>query len=285
MAEVPEKAGEPGSVVEQATLDKRWGMMATTAVVGFVLLGATLGFLVLPQFQRANAGLDLWAAICRAAGVTEGSPAYRQVRSNAAAVPVSQVAWSDDVLDTLASTRPQEGAQLAGAVCVSCHGENGVSQTPEIPSLSGQSSAAIYKQLHDYRSGARANPLMSPVAAGLTVDQLASVAVYYGRFARERTGLGGRDLPGEIEIVELAREGDSSRQLPACDGCHVPGAGGPIETPVITGQNQAYLAAQLHAFKGGERQNDVYRRMRAIAGKLSDDEIDQLARYYRGVLF
>ena len=276
MADVPTNPGKR---------DRRWRLMATSAVGGFALLGATLGFLVLPQFQRANAGLDLWTAICRAAGITEGSPAYRQTVSRADAMPVSQVAWSPDVLSTLARTKPQEGAQLAGAVCVSCHGENGVSQTLEIPSLSGQSSAAIYKQLHDYRSGARSNPQMSPVAATLTVDQLASVAVYYGRFARERTGLGGRDLPGEVEIIELAREGDSARALPACDGCHVPGAGGPIETPVITGQNQAYLAAQLRAFKGGERQNDVYRRMRAIAGKLSEEEIDELARYYRGVLF
>lgn len=276
---------EAGSPIEPGALDHRWRLWASGAVGGFVLLGAVLGFLVLPNFQRANAGLDLWAAICRAVGVTEGSPAYRQTVSIATALPVSQVAWSVDVLEVLDSARPQQGAQLAGQVCVSCHGENGVSATPEIPSLAGQSSAAIYKQLHDYRSGARVNPQMTPVAAPLSPQQLASVAVYYGRFARERTGLGGRDLPGEIEIVKLAREGDSSRQLPACDSCHVPGAGGPIETPVITGQNQAYLAAQLRAFRHGERQNDVYRRMRAIAAKLSEDEIDELARYYRGVLF
>jgi cytochrome c553 len=285
MAELPTDPGEPGTQIEPAALDRRWRLMASSAVGGFVLLGAVLGFLVLPQFQRANAGLDLWSAICRAAGVTEGSPAYRQTVSNAQALPVSQVAWSQDVLETLNGARPQQGAQLAGAVCVACHGENGVSTTPEIPSLAGQSSAAIYKQLYDYRTGARANPLMTPVAEQLEPRQLASTAVFYGRFARGRTSLGGRDLPGEVEIVELAREGDSSRQLPACDACHVPGAGGPIETPVITGQNQAYLAAQLRAFKASERHNDVYRRMRAIAGKLSEEEIDQLARYYRGVLF
>ena len=285
MADLPDKPGEPGAPAEPAAVDKRWRLMASTAVGGFVLLGAALGFLVLPQFQRANAGLDLWTAICRAAGITEGSPAYRQSVSDAEAMPVSQVAWSQDVLETLNRARPQQGAALAGQVCVACHGENGVSTTPEIPSLAGQSSAAIYKQLFDYRTGARANPLMTPVAAQLEPRQLASTAVYYGRFARSRTSLGGRDLPGEVEIVRLAREGDSSRQLPACDGCHVPGAGGPIETPVITGQNQAYLAAQLRAFKSGERQNDVYRRMRAIAGKLSEEEIDELARYYRGVLF
>ena len=281
----PIARGEPGAPIAPGALDRRWRLWASAAVGGFVVFGAALGFLVLPNFQRANAGLDLWTAICRAAGVTDGSPAYRQPVSNATAAPVSQVAWDPDVLGVLGGARPQQGAQLAAQVCVSCHGENGVSTLPEIPSLSGQSSAAIYKQLHDYRTGARSNPQMTPVAAQLTVPQLASTAVYYGRFARERTGLGGRDLPGDPAIVRLAREGDSARQLPACDSCHVPGAGGPIETPVITGQNQQYLAAQLHAYKSGTRRNDVYRRMRSIAGKLSDEEIDALARYYRGVLF
>ena len=59
------------------------------------------------------------------------------------------------MLDILANARPERGARLAGAVCSSCHGEDGASATPELPSLAGQSAAAIYKQLHDFRTGAR----------------------------------------------------------------------------------------------------------------------------------
>jgi cytochrome c553 len=280
----PVEPGQPGAAIEPGTLDRRWRLWASVAVGGFVAVGAVLGFLVLPNFQRSNAGLDLWNAICRAVGITEGSPAYRQSVSTATALPVSQVAWDPDVLDILANAHPQQGAQLAAQVCVSCHGENGASVTAEIPSLAGQSSAAIYKQLHDYRSGARVDPQMLPVAAQLTVPQLASVSVYYGRFAEERTGLGGRYQSGDIDIVKLAREGDSARALPACDSCHVTGSGGPIESPVLTGQHHDYLAAQLRLFKTGARQNDVYRRMREIAEQLSDEEIEALATYYQGVL-
>lgn len=274
-----------GDPIEQSALDRRWRLWASAAVGGILVVGAVIGMLVLPNFQRENAALDLWTAICRAVGITEGSPAYRQPITTAQALPVSQVAWDPDVLDILANANPQQGAQIAAQVCVACHGENGVSSVLEYPSLAGQSSAAIYKQLSDYRSGARAHELMTPYAAQLTVPQLASVAVYYGRFARQATGLGGRDLPGDDYIVKLAREGDSARALPACDSCHVPGAGGPIETPVLTGQNLQYLAAQLRAYKTGDRQNDVYRRMRDISEKLTEQEIDGLARYYRGVLF
>ncbi len=274
-----------GDPIEQSALDRRWRLWASAAVGGILVVGAVIGMLVLPNFQRENAALDLWTAICRAVGITEGSPAYRQPITTAQALPVSQVAWDPDVLDILANANPQQGAQIAAQVCVACHGENGVSSVLEYPSLAGQSSAAIYKQLSDYRSGARVHELMTPYAAQLTVPQLASVSVYYGRFAQQATGLGGRDLPGDDYIVKLAREGDSARALPACDSCHVPGAGGPIETPVLTGQNLQYLAAQLRAYKTGDRQNDVYRRMRDISEKLTEQEIDGLARYYRGVLF
>lgn len=283
-ADVPVESGHVGDPIEPGTLDRRWRTWAAAFVIGALALGALVGFLVLPNFQRENAGLDLWTAICRAVGVTEGSPAYRQPISTAKALPVSQVAWNPRVVDYLANASPRRGAQLAGQVCLSCHGEKGVTATPEIPSLVGQSSAAIYKQLHDYRTGARIHPQMTEVARQLATPDLASIAVYYGRFAHEVTGLGERDRPGEEEIVRLAHEGNSARRIPACESCHARGSGGPIETPVLTGQDQAYLAAQLRHYKTGQRRNDVYRRMREIARRLSDQEIDMLATYYQGVL-
>jgi cytochrome c553 len=282
-ADLPEP-GEVGGPIEPGTLDRRWRRWASAAIVAAIGFGAIAGFLVLPAFQRENAGLDWWTAICRAVGIEPGSPAYRQPLTAAVAAPVSQVAWSPDVLQILNNARPERAADLAIQQCGACHGDTGVSVFPGTPSLVGQSSAAIYKQLDDYRTGARFDPQMTPLVAGLTVPDLANIAVFYGRFSRQTTGLGARDLPGATAIVRLAREGDSARQLPACDSCHVQGSGGPIETPVLTGQNRTYLAAQLHAYKDGTRTNDVYRRMRDIAEKLTDEEIELMARYYQGVL-
>ncbi len=274
-------ADEPA---DPRALDRPWRLWPSLGIAGVVALGMLFGFLVLPAFQRENAGVDLWTAFCRSFGLVEGSPAYRQPVSNARAVPVSQVAWGPGVLDVLANAEPERGAQVAAAVCTTCHGEDGVSSTPELPSLAGQSPAAIYKQLHDYRTGARFHPQMTPIAKQLIVPDLANTAVYFGRFARQRTGLGARDLPGEAGIVLLATQGDPSRRIPACNSCHVNGSGGPIETPVLTGQHRIYLATQLRAYKAGQRRNDVYRRMRAITEPLTDEEIEGLARYYQGVL-
>lgn len=274
----------PGDPIDPRTLDRPWRLWASLGIGTALIVGALLAFLVLPAFQRENAGLDLWTAFCRSLGITEGSPAYRQPVSTAQAVPVSQVAWGPDVLDILANARPERGAQLAGQVCASCHGEEGVSATPELPSLAGQSAAAIYKQLHDYRSGARAHPLMTPVAQQLQVPDLASIAVFYGRNARPYAGLGDRGQSADRRIVRLAIEGDSARRIPACNSCHVNGSGGPIEAPVLTGQHHQYLANQLRAYKAGQRRNDVYQRMRNIAHGLTDEEIEALAIYYQGVM-
>ena len=274
----------PGDPIDPRTLDRPWRIYASLAILGALTFGALLAFLVIPAFQRENAGVDLWTAFCRSIGIVEGSPAYRQPVSTARAQPVSQVAWGEEVLDILATARPERGALLAGAVCASCHGDAGASATPELPSLAGQTAAAIYKQLHDFRSGARVHPQMTPVAQQLQVPDLANVAAYYGRNAEAYAGLGVRYQSADPQIVRLATEGDASRRIPACNACHVNGSGGPIETPVLTGQHHQYLANQLRAYRGGQRRNDVYQRMRNIARQLDDEEIEALARYYQGTL-
>ena len=82
----------------------------------------------------------------------------------------------------LANSRRRQartGPAKAQEVCVACHGEQGVSGSPEYPHLAGQSGAAIYKQLNDYRTGSRTNPLMTDIAKALDEATLADVAAYY----------------------------------------------------------------------------------------------------------
>jgi cytochrome c553 len=160
---------------------------------------------------------------------------------------------------------------------------DGASSTQDRPSLAGQSAAAIFKQLLDFRSGARRDPFMTPIAQSLVATDLANLAVFYGRHAHPAGELGRRAQPFNFGVLRLVAEGDSSRRIAACNGCHVNGGAGPVETPVLIGQQRQYLANQLRAFRDGRRRNDIDRRMRTIAGQLSDAEIDGLAAYYQGV--
>ena len=287
MAKAPRQPADvetpAGSPAEQRAIDRPWRVWASVIVAAAVIVGALIGFVVIPGGQRENANLTMHEAMRRAAGLTAGSPAQPQPAAAGAAVPVSQVSWDPQIMQILASGDTRRGGALAGQVCAACHGDKGLSQT-NIPSLAGQSPYAIYKQLHDYRTGARSHPQMTPVAKQLTPADLASTAAYFAAASKQYAAIGGRDLIGEPNIERLAYEGDSRRRIPACLSCHLNGVGGPIETPVIIGQNRDYMLAQLNAYASGQRKNDVYGRMRDIAKKLTPQERAELARYFQGTL-
>lgn len=260
--------------------DRLWIRSSIGVVVGVLAFGMLSGFVIMPVVQGAQAGIDPWTAICRALGIAPGSPAVQQPAASVGGVPVSNVVWSPQVLNTLSSAPEDAGREIAVSVCAACHGENGVSTDPaQFPNMAGQSSAAIYKQLHDYKSGARTNDTMQSIVQELSDTQMAEVAAYYARRARPPWDVTWVRTSGP-EADRLARTGDSARGLPACESCHSPAAGGPLETPVLFSQTPHYLAAQMRAFKSGERRSDLFGRMRDVAGKLSEREIDLLAQYY-----
>jgi cytochrome c553 len=248
-------------------------------VVALVFAAAVLGFVVVPVIQGQRAGLDVWTSVCRALGIAPGSPSAPTPQSAVQARPSSSVAWTTLNITALARPNLRVAEDLAQNLCVACHGENGVSPSPDFPHLSGQSSLAIYKQLHDYQSGARFHELMSPVARELSEEQMLAVSNYYASLARGT--LDRRlDWTADPATDRLVRTGDTARGIAGCQSCHGEGAGGPMETPTLSGQRQAYFVAQMNAFATGARRNDVFNRMRDIASQLTPEEIDALARYY-----
>jgi len=266
-------------ISEPQVLDQPWRVWASIAVIGILLFGVLLGILIIPIVQGSSAGIDAYTAICRALGILPGSPAQPQPATTAPPTPVSQVVWTPDVLEILARGNTERGRAKVLEVCVACHGEQGVSTTSDYPNLNGQSGAAIYKQLHDYRTGSRANPLMTGIANALEEPIIADVAAYYaGQPKRNPNPASLGELPEAI--VRLVELGDPNRNIPPCAACHRPGSGGPIEAPILAEQGRDYLAQQLRMYASGERRNDVYARMRVIAAKLTPGEIDGLSRYY-----
>lgn len=265
---------------EPHVLDRSWRIWASVAILGILVFGAALGIVIIPVVQGRGAGIDAYTAICRALGILPGSPAQRQIPDRSPPMPVSQVTWTPDVLQVLAEARPERGRAKALEVCASCHGEQGVSVGPDFPHLAGQSGAAIYKQLHDFRTGSRVNLMMTEVAKALKELEIADVAAYYAAQPKRNANpvtLGG----SPAAIVQLVEVGDPGRNIPPCAACHRQGAGGPIETPILSEQGADYLILQLKNYASGERRNDVYGRMRMIAPRLTPAEMMGLATYYR----
>jgi cytochrome c553 len=261
-------------------LDQPWRLWSTVAVMSILLVGILLGVVVIPVVQGWGAGLDAYTAICRALGIFPGSPAQPQPLDKTLATPVSQVVWTPDVLQILSRADVAKGRAKVHEVCVGCHGEMGVSPSSEFPHLAGQSGAAIYKQLYDYRTGSRTHPLMTDLAKALDEPTIADVAAFYaGQPQRNPNPVTLAEAPSAI--IQLVELGDPRRNIPPCASCHRAGSGGPIETPVLAEQRDEYLIQQMKLYASGERRNDVYARMRLIASRLTEGEIRGLARYYR----
>ncbi|MBK8016367.1 MAG: c-type cytochrome [Betaproteobacteria bacterium] len=172
--------------------------------------------------------------------------------------------------------------QAAAAACAACHGPDGNSMIPTNPSLAQQHPEYIAKQLAEFKSGTRANPIMAGMAAMLTPESMNDVGAFFGQQKLRHAGTRDKDLAAKGQ--KLYRGGDTARGIPACSGCHSPsGAGIPAQYPRLGGQHQEYTAAQLKAFRAGERANDANSMMRAIAAKLSDAEISALSEYVAGL--
>ena len=175
-----------------------------------------------------------------------------------------------------------KGQQIADQVCAACHGTDGNSPLSVNPNLAGQHADYLYKQLKEYKSGARANAIMAGMVANLSDEDMRNLAAFY---ASKPTKQGAaRDLELVTTGQQLYRAGIPAKGVAACSACHSPdGAGIPSQYPRVSGQHAEYTATQLRAFRAGARNNDVNAMMRMVAARLSEAEIEALAEYISGL--
>jgi cytochrome c553 len=176
----------------------------------------------------------------------------------------------------------KEAGQAKAATCSACHGMDGNSVNPEWPNLAGQHETYILKQLNAFHGGKRQNPLMSPMAAILSDQDMADLAAYFSSQAIH----GGETDPSKAKLGQrVYRSGNVEGKVMACAGCHGPTGRGnaPAAFPSIQGQHATYVAIQLKAYKAGTRETDPNQMMRNMAAALSDEEIDAVASYVQGL--
>jgi cytochrome c553 len=215
---------------------------------------------------------------------------------SAAQVPAAPAAQS--AAAPAAATTPDlpftHGKDAAGAtksaVCAACHGPNGNSVNPEWPRLAGQSAVYIAEQLRLFRSGLRANPVMQPLAATLSDQDISDLAVYYE--AQTPTGLEA-DPSYWQDGQALYLRGDHARDVPACTACHGPVGRGNLAAgyPALRAQQSVYVMKQLNDYASGARYtgpNPVQASrngtmMFTLAKRLTPEQIRDVASYVQGM--
>ncbi|MCI4441428.1 cytochrome c553 [Tibeticola sediminis] len=173
-----------------------------------------------------------------------------------------------------------KGQASYAAVCAACHGADGNAPTPAYPKLAGQHPQYLYKQLVEFKSGKRANAIMSGMVASLSEDDMRNIAYW---LASQKAQPGAAKNKDTLLIGErIYRGGIADRQIAACAGCHSPnGSGIPVQYPRLAGQHADYSVSQLQAFRDGVRTNSA--QMTGVAAKMNDREMKAVADYIAGL--
>ena len=163
--------------------------------------------------------------------------------------------------------------------CVSCHGAGGNSTITANPKLAGQSEAYLHKQLVNFTTPDRNQPVMTTYAKLLTDEEKHNVAAW---LATQPAKPGAAKNKDTIELgKKIYRGGIAEKNVPACASCHGASGGGiPVQYPRLAGQHQDYTVAQLGLCKAGTRKSV---EMATIAKRMSDEEMKAVADYVAGL--
>jgi cytochrome c553 len=202
-----------------------------------------------------------------------------------AALGLLAATWGAAAAPTPGSAEAKS-APTAAAVCLGCHGAHGEGvPAANIPRLAGQWADYLDKQLRDYASGARQNPVMQNFAKPLSDEDRASLATYFASltapYAAQTLTVNAAQLARGHQI---AHQGIEVERVQACDNCHGPdGSGVQHAAPYLAGQSAGYLASALKAWQQGTRKNDAGKLMASVVGQLTDADITAVTAYFAGL--
>jgi len=155
--------------------------------------------------------------------------------------------------------------------CAACHGQNGQSPNPDVPSIGGQPKLFVMYQLFFYREGRRKSAEMNAIAAGLSDAELGALADYVARLPPPAplADAGTRPRLERAEVLATQR---------LCGSCHNRDYSGREQMPRVAGQREGYLFKALKDYQSGARVGTQAAMAEAVRG-LNDGELADLAYY------
>ena len=176
---------------------------------------------------------------------------------------LTTAAWSAQAIDI-------EAGKAKAQTCFACHGPGGNSTVATFPVLAGQTARYLYLQLKDYKEGARSNPVMSPMAANLSKEDMQDLAAYFAD--QKPAAIAFKPDPARVKL------GFAKTEEVLCTMCHLGGMKGQNEIPRLANQHYDYTFKQLTDFKARNRTNDAG-NMTSVAKTLSDEDIVNITHY------
>ena len=179
-------------------------------------------------------------------------------------------------LALLSIVSPAHAADIAAGkekaeLGVGCHGENGISQMENIPSLAAQPDLFTQWQLVYFRAGTRKNEQMQPIVEQLNNDDIRNLGAYFSQLAPPK--------PPADDNPDLSKKGAQAAVGRRCASCHTDSYAGTKAVARVAGQRQEYLVKALRDYKAGVRSGGGQAAMADVAYSLSEEEIEALAHY------
>ena len=173
------------------------------------------------------------------------------------------------VLSAPAQAQGQANIEAKAQMCGACHGQNGQPLDPKtMPIIWGQQVYYMVKSLHDYKTGARDNPIMSAIAKGLQIEELRPMAVYFA----------AKPWPAK---QGSAPAGEPPKAVAQCQACHQQNFEGGPPAPRLAGLSYEYLIAAMRNYVNDQRTGNE--DMPKILKALSESDREAIARYIAGL--
>lgn len=161
---------------------------------------------------------------------------------------------------------PYERGKAQAAACAKCHGEDGNSTTPGIPSLAGQQPQYLVAAIQEYHQGDRGAPAMKSMLRGTKKVELESLALYFAS-----------QSPAQRAEPPFGDPAAGEPLTAVCGGCHgIRGVSIDAATPSLAGQDAKYLLAAIKGYKQTRRHEIMERQV----GGLSDRDIENITAFY-----
>lgn len=169
--------------------------------------------------------------------------------------------------DPLALKTAVEAGRKATFFCANCHGEDGLSKTPDVPNLAGQNPAYLLEQVRKFATGERKDPFMQGLIKVLKDEERVQVALYYAN---------APVVPSRADAAQVSRGKELFAKL--CVRCHGEQARGNELYPRLAGQKLPYLQSSIIRYrdKTGIRNNQL---MSIATAPLKNDDITAIANY------
>ena len=186
----------------------------------------------------------------------------RNVSAYYASLPPVGLAAAKDA----AHASPYERGKARAAACVKCHGHDGNSSTPGIPSLAGQQAKYLIIALQEYVRGERKASPTHAVMRALSPLDMEAVALYFAS-----------QTPSQRAAPAVGDSSAGAQLSAVCSGCHgAQGVAADSATPNLAGQDFEYLVHSIKAYRTTRKRE----KMRLYITGLGDADIRNIAAYY-----